>query len=70
MTLSESDLIELQGVNESLTMEDVEEIYLPLARLLNLYVEARQSRNSVLNKFHANPNSAPWLLYQTDAATD
>ena len=59
MTLSESDLIELQGVNESLTMEEVEEIYLPLARLLNLYVAARQSRNSVLNKFLANPNSAP-----------
>ncbi|KJY82667.1 pantothenate kinase [Vibrio galatheae] len=59
MTLSETDLVELQGVNESLTMDEVEEIYLPLARLLNLYVAARQSRNSVLNNFLGNQGSAP-----------
>lgn len=59
MTLSEEDLTELQGVNESLTMEEVEEIYLPLARLLNLYVVARQSRNTVLNNFLNNQESAP-----------
>lgn len=59
MTLSETDLVELQGVNESLTMDEVEEIYLPLARLLNLYVAARQSRNSVLNNFLSNQESAP-----------
>ncbi|MCZ4296097.1 type I pantothenate kinase [Vibrio sinaloensis] len=59
MTLSETDLVELQGVNESLTMDEVEEIYLPLARLLNLYVAARQSRNSVLNNFLENQESAP-----------
>lgn len=59
MTLSETDLVELQGVNESLTMDEVEEIYLPLARLLNLYVAARQSRNSVLNNFLGNRNSPP-----------
>ncbi|OAJ93713.1 type I pantothenate kinase [Vibrio bivalvicida] len=59
MTLSETDLVELQGVNESLTMDEVEEIYLPLARLLNLYVVARQSRNSVLNKFLDHQGSAP-----------
>ena len=59
MTLSETDLVELQGVNESLTMEEVEEIYLPLARLLNLYVAARQSRNSVLNNFLGNQGTAP-----------
>ncbi len=59
MTLSEEDLTELQGVNENLTMEEAVEIYLPLARLLNLYVAARQSRNSVLNNFLGNQESAP-----------
>lgn len=59
MTLSEEDLRELQGVNESLTMEEAVEIYLPLARLLNLYVAARQSRNTVLNNFLGNQESAP-----------
>lgn len=59
MTLSKEDLIELQGVNESLTMEEAVEIYLPLARLLNLYVAARQSRNTVLNNFLSNQESPP-----------
>lgn len=51
MTLSENDLKELQGINEKLTMEEAVEIYLPLSRLLNLYVAARQNRNSVLQQF-------------------
>ncbi|SKA27654.1 pantothenate kinase [Vibrio cincinnatiensis] len=59
MTLSESDLQELQGLNESLTMKEAVEIYLPLARLLNLYVAARQSRNTVLNQFLGNVEKAP-----------
>ncbi|UPQ88208.1 type I pantothenate kinase [Vibrio sinaloensis] len=59
MTLSEADLVELQGVNENLTMDEATEIYLPLARLLNLYVAARQSRNNVLNRFLGNQESAP-----------
>lgn len=59
MTLSEDDLTELQGVNENLTMNEATEIYLPLARLLNLYVTARQSRNTVLNNFLSNQESAP-----------
>ncbi|WP_165312470.1 type I pantothenate kinase [Vibrio ziniensis] len=59
MTLSESDLQELQGINENLTIKETVEIYLPLARLLNLYVAARQSRNGVLNQFLGNKESAP-----------
>ncbi|GAB2643006.1 type I pantothenate kinase [Vibrio panuliri] len=59
MTLSEADLKELQGVNENLTMEESVEIYLPLARLLNLYIAARQSRNSVLQNFLGATNTAP-----------
>lgn len=59
MTLSEEDLKELQGVNESLTMKESVEIYLPLARLLNLYIAARQSRNSVLHNFLGGQESAP-----------
>ncbi|WP_117236499.1 type I pantothenate kinase [Vibrio maerlii] len=59
MTLSEADLIELQGINENLTLAEATEIYLPLSRLLNLYVEARQSRNSVLHRFLSNSQPAP-----------
>lgn len=59
MTLSESDLKELQGINEKLTMEEAVEIYLPLSRLLNLYVAARQNRNSVLHEFLDKKEKAP-----------
>ncbi|MDW6091152.1 type I pantothenate kinase [Vibrio rhizosphaerae] len=59
MTLSEDDLVELQGINESLSMKEAVEIYLPLARLLNLYVAARQSRNTVLNQFLGHTDIAP-----------
>ncbi|MDP2576000.1 type I pantothenate kinase [Vibrio sp. vnigr-6D03] len=59
MMLSEEDLKELQGINESLTMKEAVDIYLPLSRLLNLYVEARQSRNSVLHRFLNQKEHAP-----------
>lgn len=59
MTLSETDLKELQGINEKLTMQEAVEIYLPLTRLLNLYISARQSRNSVLDNFLNTTEHAP-----------
>ena len=38
LTLSDADLTALRGLNDVLSMEDVVEIYLPLSRLLSLYV--------------------------------
>ncbi|MDV7106397.1 type I pantothenate kinase [Vibrio sp. TH_r3] len=59
MTLSEEDLKELQGINEKLSMQEAVEIYLPLTRLLNLYISARQGRNSVLHKFLGKEQPSP-----------
>ncbi|MFH0255634.1 type I pantothenate kinase [Vibrio rumoiensis] len=59
MTLTPEDLEELQGINESLSMDEVTKIYLPLSRLLNLYVEARQSRNQVLHQFFNKEEKSP-----------
>jgi type I pantothenate kinase len=42
LTLSEDDLAKLRGINEHLSLEEVAKIYLPLSRLLNLYVAATQ----------------------------
>jgi type I pantothenate kinase len=42
LTLSEGDLNQLRGINEQISLAEVEEIYLPLSRLLNLYVAATQ----------------------------
>ena len=43
MTLVPRDLEQLSGVIEELSMREVEQIYLPLSRLLNLHVRAVQS---------------------------
>jgi len=42
LTLSETDVADLQGINERLSLDEVVEVYLPLSRLLNLYVAAAQ----------------------------
>ncbi|MEM1177986.1 MAG: type I pantothenate kinase [Acidobacteriota bacterium] len=42
LTLDEADLVRLRGINERVSLEEVRQIYLPLSRLLNLYVAATQ----------------------------
>lgn len=51
MTLTYEELLELQGIDDKLSIDEVEEIYLPLSRLLSYYINARTSRQSVLMKF-------------------
>ena len=51
MTLSEDEIIRLKGINEDLSLQEVAEIYLPLSRLLNFYINANSSRQTVLEKF-------------------
>jgi type I pantothenate kinase len=43
LTLTEGDLAELHGINERISLEEVALVYLPLSRLLNLYVAATQN---------------------------
>jgi len=51
MTLKESELEPLSGLIEELSVDEVEQIYLPMSRLLNLYVAAAQQLHSVSSKF-------------------
>ncbi len=51
MTLTPEEIDQLSGVIEELRIEDVEEIYLPLSRLLNFYVAAAQELHAVSAKF-------------------
>lgn len=51
MTLVERDLAPLSGLIEELSLAEVEEIYLPMSRLLNLYVTASQDLHTVTNRF-------------------
>ena len=40
LTLRQDDLDSLQGINERIELDEVVAVYLPLSRLLNLYVSA------------------------------
>lgn len=63
LPLSEAELQQLQGINESLSIEEVIDIYLPLSRLLNLYVKARQYRHAVRDKFlNKKNNNIPYII--------
>jgi type I pantothenate kinase len=51
LTLTEADLTLLSGINDSISLREVEEIYLPLSRLLNLYVGATQQLHAATQIF-------------------
>lgn len=61
LTLSEADLAQLRGLNERVSLDEVVEIYLPLSRLLNLYVAATQGLYRATAAFLGNP--APKVPY-------
>lgn len=63
MTLVERELEQLSGVIEELSKEEVEEIYLPLSRLLNLHVAAAQELHAVTNRFLGRRDGrVPYIL--------
>ncbi len=63
LTLSEKDLAKLKGQNEPVSLLEVEEIYLPLSRLLNLYVAATQDLYKVTTRFLGNPEpKVPYII--------
>lgn len=51
MTLAPHELEQLSGLIEELSIDEVEQIYLPMSRLLNLYVAASQQLHAVTSKF-------------------
>ena len=63
LTLNEGDLVALQGLGESVSIEEVVEIYLPLARLLNLHVSASRVLYNVTDSFLGNPAAkVPYVI--------
>lgn len=51
MTLTGADIDELTGITEKLSIAEVEEVYLPLSRLLNLHISAVQDLHRVSSRF-------------------
>jgi len=51
LTLTEDDLAALRGLNEPMPMREVEDVYLPLSRLLNLRIAATRELHAVTETF-------------------
>ncbi len=51
MTLQRKEITRLEGLGAQLSMREVEEIYLPMSRLLSLYVEATQTLFQAMSRF-------------------
>jgi type I pantothenate kinase len=63
MTLTQADLDELRGLNDRIDLAEVEAIYLPLSRLLNLYVAATQKLFRATNSFlHSEDRKVPYVI--------
>lgn len=63
MTLNKSEITQLEGINEDLSIKEVAEIYLPLSRLLNFYINSNTHRQTVLNQFLNTHNpKVPYII--------
>jgi type I pantothenate kinase len=63
LTLAPEELKDLRGLNDRLDMDEVVAIYLPLSRLLNLYVAATQELFRATQQFlRGNHHKVPYLI--------
>jgi type I pantothenate kinase len=63
LTLTVDDLVRLQSVNDPISVEEVVAIYLPLSRLLSLYVAATQGLFKATQRFLlAEDGKAPYVI--------
>lgn len=63
LTLSEADLGELRGINDQVSLAEVEAIYLPVTRLLNLQVAATQTLHTATDTFLGRaPTPTPYVI--------
>jgi type I pantothenate kinase len=63
LTLDEDDLATLRGINDKVSLGEVETIYLPFSRLLNLHVAATQSLHKATDTFLGTlPRPTPYVI--------
>ena len=63
LTLTQSDLDELRGLNDRIDLDEVVAIYLPMSRLLNLYVAATQKLFRATHRFlHVEGAKVPYII--------
>jgi type I pantothenate kinase len=64
LLLSEEELSSLRGINEQVSLREMEEIYVPLSRLLNLHVAAVQHLYEARREFMGapTPRKVPYVI--------
>jgi type I pantothenate kinase len=63
MTLSREDVARLRTLSDPISLEEAEETYLPLTRLLSFYVEAIQGLHGVATRFlEASDQKVPFII--------
>ncbi len=63
LTLTQADVARLRGLGDALDLTEVEEIYLPLSRLLTFYVAAARSLHGVTSAFLGEaPAKTPFVI--------
>ena len=63
MSLEQSDLARLRGLGDRLDLDEVEEVYLPLSRLLHFYVEATHGLRLATSEFLGErPTRMPFVI--------
>jgi type I pantothenate kinase len=61
--LTATEIVELRGLGDELDLMEVEEVYLPLSRLLNLYVEGAQRLHAATSAFlGAKGTGTPFVI--------
>lgn len=61
--LSETEIVQLRGLSNPLNLREVDEVYLPLARLINLYAtSAKQLHRSTTDYLGETSKSTPFVI--------
>jgi type I pantothenate kinase len=63
LSLTESDVSRLRGLGDRLELDEVEQVYLPLSRLLNFYVAATEGLHRITADFLGErPERTPFVI--------
>ncbi|PHQ80736.1 MAG: type I pantothenate kinase, partial [Coxiella sp. (in: Bacteria)] len=63
LVLNEGDLERLHGVNEIVSMTEIKDVFLPLSRLINMYVTETQSLYTITKQFlAASDKRVPYII--------
>ena len=69
LKLTEEELMGLRGLGEQIDLLEVEEVYLPLARLIHLQVAARQRLFAATAEFLGEPPRTPTGPYRSSSGS-